>query len=370
VDRSTDRQIHLGFVSPDLKRHPVGFFLLPVLKRLTRNRFRISVYSDVGEGDLFTQELRLHADHWFDATGKDDDVLRDRILEDRVDILFDLAGHSAGNRMGMFARRAAPVQMSWMGYVGTTGLDAMDYLVTDRFQTLSGTEDFYSERWLVLPDDYICFLASPTAPPVVPSPALVNGFITFGSFNNPAKLTDETLDLWSRVIGAVPESRLLLAYRGFDDPGIQGDVCSRLGASGIAPERVAFKTFTYHEEFLGGYGLMDIALDTMPYSGGLTTCEALWMGVPVLSLAAQSHFAGRHSLSHLSNAGFPGWVVESAEEFVSIGVDLASDIQRLAQIRKTLRQKVSAAPLCDQERYARGVEEKLSMAWADYCRQT
>lgn len=370
VDRTAGRRIHLGFVSPDLKRHPVGFFLLPVLKRLARSRFRISVYSDAGKGDLFTQELRRHADHWFDATGKDDDVLRNRILEDRVDILFDLAGHSAANRMGMFARRAAPVQMSWMGYVGTTGLDTMDYLVTDRFQTQPGTEEFYSERWLTLPDDYICFLAAPTSPPVVPSPALVNGFITFGSFNNPAKLTDETLDLWSRVLVAVPQSRLLLAYRGFDDPGIQDDVRSRLSVAGVAPERVEFKTFTFHEEFLGGYGLMDIALDTMPYSGGLTTCEALWMGVPVISLAAQSHFAGRHSLSHLSNAGFPDWATGSAEEFVSTGVDLASDIQRLAQIRKTLRQRVSVSPLCDQERYARGVEERLTAAWADYCQET
>ncbi|WP_193172667.1 tetratricopeptide repeat protein [Nisaea nitritireducens] len=369
VDRRVDRRIHLGFVSPDLKRHPVGFFLLPVLKRLARNRFRISVYSDAGKGDLFTQELRRHADHWFDATGKDDDDLRGRIQQDRVDILFDLAGHSAANRMGMFARRAAPLQMSWMGYVGTTGLDSMDYLVTDRFQTLPGTEKFYSERWLVLPDDYICFLAAPTSPPVVPSPALANGYVTFGSFNNPAKLTDETLDLWAGVLGAVPQSRLLLAYRGFDDPGIQDDVRSCLSASGIAPDRVEFKTFTYHEEFLGGYGLMDIALDTMPYSGGLTTCEALWMGVPVISLAAQSHFAGRHSLSHLSNAGFSNWAAESAEEFVSTGVDLASDIERLAQIRQTLRQKVSVSPLCDQERYARGVEEKLTAVWADYCRE-
>lgn len=370
VDRTTGRRIHLGFVSPDLKRHPVGFFLLPVLKHLDRERFRISVYSDAGKGDLFTQELRRHADHWFDATGRDDDDLRARIQEDRVDILFDLAGHSAANRMGVFARRAAPLQMSWMGYVGTTGLDTMDYLVTDRFQTLPGTEEFYSERWLVLPDDYICFLAAPTSPPVVPTPALANGYITFGSFNNPAKLTDETLDLWAGVLGAVAQSRLLLAYRGFDDPGIQDDVRSRLMASGIAPDRVEFKTFTYHEEFLGGYGLMDIALDTMPYSGGLTTCEALWMGVPVLSLAAQSHFAGRHSLSHLSNAGFPEWAVESAEDFVSTGVDLASDIERLAQIRQTLRQKVSVSPLCDQERYARGVEEKLATAWADYCRES
>tara|TARA_E500000305_G_scaffold66918_1_gene53243 strand:- start:2470 stop:4836 length:2367 start_codon:yes stop_codon:yes gene_type:complete len=367
VDRTAGRRIHLGFVSPDLKRHPVGFFLLPVLKHLARSRFRISVYSDAGKGDLFTEELRRHADHWFDATGKDDDELRERVQKDRVDILFDLAGHSAANRMGMFARRAAPVQMSWMGYVGTTGLDTMDYLITDRFQTLPGTEEFYSERWLVLPDDYICFLAAPTSPPVVSAPALGNGYVTFGSFNNPAKLTDETLGLWSRVLATVPQSRLLLAYRGFDDPGIQNDVRSRLEASGVAPDRVEFKTFTYHEEFLGGYGLMDIALDTMPYSGGLTTCEALWMGAPVLSLAAQSHFAGRHSLSHLSNAGFPEWAVENAEEFVSVGRDLASDIQRLARIRETLRPRVSASPLCDQERYARGVEERLTAAWADYC---
>lgn len=368
VDRTEGRQIHLGFVSPDLKRHPVGFFLMPVLTHLSRSRFRISVYSDSGEGDLFTQDLRRHADRWFDAAGKDDEALRGQILEDRVDILFDLAGHSAGNRMGMFARRAAPLQMTWMGYVGTTGLNTMDYLVTDRFQTMPGTEEIYSERWLVLPDDYICFLPIPTSPPVSPSPALANGFVTFGSFNNPAKLSDDTLALWCRVLDAVPDSRLLLAYRGFDDPQIQHDIRSGLATSGVAPERVDFKTFTYHEEFLGGYGLMDVALDSMPYSGGLTTCEALWMGVPVITLATQSHFAGRHSLSHLSNAGYPHWAVETADDFVALGVDLASDLPRLARTRQTLRQEVSTSPLCDKDRYARGVEEQVTAAWTSFCR--
>ncbi|WP_420403727.1 tetratricopeptide repeat protein [Nisaea sp.] len=367
VDRRPDRPLHLGFLSPDLKRHPVGFFMLPVLEHLDRSRFRISVYSDLASGDLFTGELRRHAETWHDTGRIPDRELRQRIMEDRVDILFDLAGHSAGNRMKLFARRAAPLQMTWMGYVGTTGLPTMDYLVTDRFQTAPGTEQFYTEKWLVLPDDYICFAPSPTTPPVAPAPVLANGYVTFGSFNNPAKLTDEALSLWCDVLEAVPDARLLLSYRGFDDPGIQEGIRGFLAARGISPKRVSFETNRFHEEFLGGYGEMDIALDTLPYSGGLTTCEALWMGVPVVTLATQDHFAGRHSLSHLSNAGFPEWAVRTRKDFVDLSKALAFDHRRLAQIRQSLRNAVAASPLCDRERYARGVETQLKAAWTDYC---
>lgn len=367
VDLSPGRQIHLGFLSPDLKRHPVGFFMMPVLEHLDRSGFRISVYSDLAKHDLFTEELRRHCEAWHDTGHIPDPELRQRIMNDRVDILFDLAGHSAGNRMRLFARRAAPLQMTWMGYVGTTGLATMDYLVTDRFQTAPGTEEYYCEKWLVLPDDYICFFPTPTAPAVAPAPALRNGFVTFGSFNNPAKLTDETLALWCDVLEAVPGARLLLSYRGFDDPGIQEGIRNFLAARGISPQTVSFETNLFHEEFLGGYGEIDIALDTLPYSGGLTTCEALWMGVPVVSLATQDHFAGRHSLSHLSNAGFADWAVSSRQDFVDLANALASDHRRLQQIRLSLRNAVAASPLCDRQRYARGVELRLKDAWANYC---
>ncbi|WP_193188890.1 O-linked N-acetylglucosamine transferase family protein [Nisaea sediminum] len=370
VDLRPDRQLHLGFLSPDLKRHPVGFFMMPILRYLDRTGFRISIYSDLAKEDLFTEELRRHAEAWHDTSRVPDSELRQRIMDDRVDILFDLAGHSAGNRMRLFARRAAPLQMTWMGYVGTTGLTTMDYLVTDRFQTAPGTEQFYSEKWLVLPDDYICFFPPPTAPRVAPAPVLTNGFVTFGSFNNPAKLTDETLALWCDVLEAVPAARLLLSYRGFDDPGIQAGIRGFLAARGISPELVSFETNRFHEEFLGGYGEIDIALDTLPYSGGLTTCEALWMGVPVVTLATQDHFAGRHSLSHLSNAGFSSWAARSREDFVGLSKALASDHHRLGQIRLSLRNAVAASPLCDGQRYARNVEVRLKDAWAGICAAT
>lgn len=366
VDSRPDRVLHLGFLSPDMKRHPVGFFLLPLLKTLDRSQFRVTVYSDTGSADLFTEELQRYAEHWVDSSKESDPELRERIIKDRVDILFDLAGHSAGNRIRLFARRAAPLQMTWMGYVGTTGLATMDYLVTDPYQTAPGTEACYSERWLVLPDDYICFLPAPTTPDVAPSPVLKNGFVTFGSFNNPAKLTDDTLSLWGGVLAAVPDSRLLLSYRGFGDPGVQSAIRETLADFGIAPDRISFETKRFHEEFLGGYGEIDIALDTMPYSGGLTTCEALWMGVPVVTLAAQDHFAGRHSLSHLTNAGFASWAVRSREDFVSLCRALAADQDRLARIRKALRPAVAASPLCDQGRYAQNVAELLRETWVLY----
>lgn len=367
VDRNAGRVLHLGFQSPDLKRHPVGFFLMPVLKHLDRSKFRVSIYSDVASGDNFTAELKAVAERWIDTCGETDEAVRRRIIEDRVDILFDLPGHSASNRMRLFAQRAAPLQMSWMGYVGTTGLPTMDYLVTDRFQTKPGTEHCYTEKWLVLDDDYICFLPSPSAPAVEPTPALKNGYVTFGSFNNPAKVTEDCLDLWTKVLAAVPESRLLLSYKGYDDPGMQSDIRAFLAARGVAPERALFRVYRYHEEFLGGYGEMDVALDTMPYSGGLTTCEALWMGVPVIALASFDHFAGRHSLSHLSNAGFPQWAVEGPGKFVELAKVMAADIDRLDRVRRSMRHVLAASPLCDQPRYVRGVEGKLCSVWSNFC---
>ncbi|UUX51359.1 hypothetical protein NUH88_06595 [Nisaea acidiphila] len=367
VDKRPDRQLRLGFLSPDLRRHPVGYFMKPLLGQLDRAGFELFLYSDCGEGDDLTSDFRTRADHWRDTAGLGHEPLRQRILDDRIDILFDLAGHSSGNRMEMFAMRAAPLQMTWMGYVGTTGLRTMDYLVTDRFQTRPGTEDWYGERWLVLPDDYICFEPVPEAPEVAPSPAGRNGFVTFGSFNNPAKLSDRSLDLWGRVLEQIPGSELLLAYRGFNDPGLQREIREFLSARKIEPERIRFSVFASHEAFLAGYGEVDIALDTLPYSGGLTTCEALWMGVPVVTLSTADHFAGRHSVSHLTNAGFPEWVADSDEAFFKVACGLGSDPGRLADLRATLRQRVADSPLCDRTHYADAVAAALRMAWQRYC---
>jgi len=367
VDRDPARRLRLGFVSPDLKRHPVGYFMKPLLAHLDRAAFEVTLFSDGSPADELAERLRALADKWVESSDLDNERLRNLITGGRIDILFDLAGHTPGNRLDLFAMRGAPLQMTWMGYVGTTGLPTMDYLVTDRFQTRAGTEDCYSERWLTLPDDYICYEPVPYAPAVAPCPAIAKGHITFGSFNNPAKLTDRCLALWARVLQAVPGSHLLLAYRGFNDREVQRGIRDFLAARGVAPGRVEFALYPEHEAFLGGYANMDIALDTMPYSGGLTTCEALWMGVPVVALSTSDNFAGRHSYSHLSNAGFPEWVAGDDDGFVETARRLASDIDGLTAIRKSLREKLLASPLCDQTRYAKGVEAALRQAWQRYC---
>lgn len=342
--------LRIGFISADLGRHPVGYFLIGLLENLDRNFVEVYCYSDRPRKDDLTERIRTTATQWYDSIGISDEELANRIQSDQVDALFDLAGHSAHNRMLVFARKPARIQITWAGYASTTGVAAIDYILADQFEIPAESEPFYSERVLRMPHGYLCYEPPHYAPPVNPLPARECGAFTFGCFNNHLKITDHVLNVWNRILQRLPKSRLLLKYTGWNDPDIAGRIIQKL-SSEIDPARIEFQGQSPHAELLGQYNRVDLALDPFPYSGGLTTCEALWMGVPVLTCPGET-FASRHSLSHLSNVGLTETIAESLDDYVERAVRLATDLPGLARMRSELRDRMATSPLCDQKKFA------------------
>ena len=361
-----DRRLRLGFVSADLYFHPVGYFLVRVLENLDRRQAETVCYSDRLKTDAMTGRLRAAATNWRDARTMNDQQLADQIRADRIDIAFDLAGHTGGNRLLTFARKPAPIQISWIGYVGTTGLSAMDYLLADRYQVPQTAEAHIQERVLRMPDGYVCYDPPRDASPVASLPALARGYVTFGSFNNPAKITPEVVELWSKILRRVSGSRLVLKYLGVDIPSVTRRFTEMFAQRGVDSTRLELLGGSGHEELLQQYQRIDVALDPFPYSGGLTTCEALWMGVPVVTCPGET-FASRHSLSHLSNVGLTETIAADRDEYVEIAVRLAADLPRLAGIRARLRQQMADSPLCDGRRFAANLMDVLRGAWRPWC---
>jgi predicted O-linked N-acetylglucosamine transferase (SPINDLY family) len=362
------RRLRLGFVSPDFWRHPVGYFLIRVLENLDRERFEIVCYSDRAVPDAMTARFQRAAARWRETRRMGDEPLAEQIRADRIDILFDLAGHTAENRLLVFARKPAPIQITWAGYVGTTGLEAMDYLLADRWEVPPEAEPYYAERVLRMPDGYVCYDPPAYAPRVGPLPAGGTGAhpgVTFGSFNHPLKFTPRVVACWARILHRLPQARLVLKYRGLDDPDAQARLWKLFAGEGIAARRVELSGGCSHDEFLGWYNRIDIALDPFPYGGGLTTCEALWMGVPVVTCPGET-FASRHSLSHLSNVGLKETIARDLDEYVALAVSLAEDLPRLAALRAGLRERMARSPLCDGKRFAANLAELLRRVWREW----
>lgn len=362
-----ERPLRVGYVSGDLRRHPVGYFLDGVLASHDRSRFRIHCYANQSFGDDLTDRLRCNSDAWQAVFGMTDDELADLIREDGIDILVDLAGHTARNRLPVFGRKPAPVQVTWAGYVGTTGLSAMGYLISDGRETPAGTDDWYVESVVRLPDCYVCYTPPDYAPPVAPLPARRNGFVTFGCFNNLAKINPSVLSLWTEVLAAIPDARLLMVTKALGDPCMERRYREAFAAGGVG-DRVLFSGMVPHRELLERYGDVDVALDPFPYSGGLTTLESLWMGVPVITLGGE-RFASRHSLSHLCAAGLPELIAEDRAGYVAKAVSLAGDLSRLGNMRGLLRERLAASPLCDAPRFTRNLEHAYRTMWLTWCRE-
>ncbi len=343
--------LRLGFVSPDLGRHPVGYFLVPVLENLAPEQAETVVYSDRTFKDDMTVRLQAAASEWHDVFRLSNEALAERIRADGIDVLFDLAGHTRDGRLLVFAHKPAPVQVTWAGYAGTTGLRAMDYILADRFEIPPGAECYYQERVLRMPDGYVCYDPPAYAPPVIPLPAAGRGVVSFGCFNNLAKLTPQVVEVWARILRRTPGSQLVLKYRGGDERSVVERFVALFAAHKVDRQRLVFLGSSLHTELLFAYQQIDIALDPFPYSGGLTTCEALWMGVPVVTCPFDT-FASRHSLSHLSNVGLTETIARDLDEYVGIAVSLANDETRLAELRTGLRERMARSPLCDGKRFA------------------
>ena len=363
-ERSPDRRLRIGYVSPDFRSHPIGRFLLPLLESHDHERFEIICYSSLNTPDAVTGQCRAHADVWRDVFRLSDQQLADLIRQDRVDILVDTTMHIANNRMLVFARKPAPVQVTYLSYPGTTGLDTMDYRLTDPYLDPPGQDETcYSEQTIRLPETFWCYKPMVEAPPVNDLPALRTGQVTFGCLNNFCKVSVPTLTAWSRLLQTLPQARLVLNAR----PGEHRErVVAYLAGRNIERDRVEFLDFMPAAQYFHTYQRLDICLDPFPYGGGTTTCDALWMGVPVVSLAGRTG-VGRGGRSILSNIGLADLVAPDAEEYVRIAVALALDRHRLADLRGTLRARMQASPLMDGPRFARHVEAAYRDMWRRWC---
>lgn len=355
------RSLKIGFLSPDLRSHPVGYFLLPLFEN-TPEGLTFHAFQNSTTNDEVTERLKVHCATWHNLRGMDHDEVAALIRDEQIDILFDLAGHTSDHRLQVFACKPAPVQVTGLGYVDTTGLRRMDYLLGDKHQTPAHEDHFYTEKVWRMPDDYIVYSPPKGGPNLASLPALKNGFITFGSCNKPAKMSREVIALWCRILVAVPQSKLILRNMGLDKPSIQAQFTAKFSACGVGPERIIFRGGASHFDLLSTYNDIDIALDTTPYSGGLTTLEALWMGVPVLTHGGNC-FASRHSATHLCNAGLEDWVAQNEDHMVALAQSWANNLKELSRVRDGLRAQLTASPVCDGPRYAENFRVFMRTIW-------
>ncbi len=357
------RPLRVGYLSPDFRQHACAHFLEPLLRAHDRSAVRLYAYALVPRPDGVTARFRGLADAWCDAAGMDAATLAARVREDGIQVLVDLAGHTGGNRLETFAHRAAPVQLTWLGYPGTTGLTRIDGRIVDGWTDPPGTETHCTEHLCRLPGPFLCYGAPDGAPEPAPPPSLASGAVTFGSFNALSKLNDRVLALWSRILRELPGSRLLLKSAALTGAGTRARTLQRFIQEGVAPHRIELLGWEPGTgSHLARYGALDIALDPFPYNGTTTTCEALWMGVPVICLDGDRH-AGRVGTSLLSAVGLPELRCPDAEAYVRAAVDLAGDASRLAAYRSTLRGRVAGSPLCDAPRFARTLEALYLNLW-------
>jgi predicted O-linked N-acetylglucosamine transferase (SPINDLY family) len=372
-DRDPARRLRIGYVSPDLREHVVGRTLLPCFEAHDRSQFEIICYSETAVTDAVGERFRRGSAVWREVANLSDAELAAQIRADRIDILVDLALHTAFNRLRVFALKPAPVQITWLGYPGATGLEAMDWRITDPHLDPPGVENADAfEKPLRLPDCWCSYGAPEDSPEPGALPAMQSGRVTFGSFNNLSKINDRVLTLWAGILRSVENSRLLLLSKG----GSTERIANFFMQNGVAPERVEFLRYQPAAEigtgparrpnFLDRYRQVDIALDPFPYNGMTTTLDALWMGVPVIALAGTMPM-GRAALSLLANAGLPDLAAQSPDEYARTAAALAADLPRLASLRAGLRGKMQTSPLLDAPRFARNLEASFRAVWTRWC---
>lgn len=360
-----ERRLRIGYVSADFRRHAMSDFLLPLLDHHDPARVEVYCYSNTPVSDGITRRCEELAPHWRDIVALPDAAAEDLIRREEIDILIDLSGHTSGNRLRLFARKPAPVQVTYLGYPGTTGLAQMDYRITDALADPPGpSEAHYREKLLRLPHSLWCFAPPLQMPEVGPLPASAAGQITFGSLNSAFKLTPHLVALWSRLLVALPESKLVLAGVPAGPP--RARISREFDTNGVDPRRLEFHGFLPWEEFWALHHRIDIALDSFPSNGGATSCETLWMGVPLVNLAGEA-FLSRAGLSILTTVGLPELVAHSPDEYLRIAQDLARDRVRLAQLRAGMRARMRASPLLAAAAFTRDLENCYRTAWRQWC---
>ena len=367
-ERAASRKLRIGYVSPDFRRHSVVYFIQPVLEAHNRDLFEVFCYSNSDIFDEITQRIIEISDHWTNIYSLSDEIAAELIQKDSIDILIDLAGHTVNNRLLLFGRKLAPVQVTWVGYPATTGLSAIDYKIVDHYTDPIGiTEQFYSEKLMRLPESSMCYLPDKESPVIGHLPAFTTGHITFGSFNNFQKVTPETIDLWAKILNSIPSACLMLKSNIFSDKKTCGYVIYMFEKQGVPAERIVLLPYEPSTKgHLNTYNRIDIALDTFPYNGTTTTCEALWMGVPVITLSGNTH-ASRVGTSLLSNVGLPELIAETPDDYVDIAVGLSNDLKKLKSLRESLREMMSWSPLTDARRFTLNLESCYRSMWEEWC---
>ena len=358
-------RLRVGLVSGDFLSHPVGFFLEGLLAHIDPARVELIAYPTHHKQDELTARIRPYFSEWNPLVGKNDEAAARLIHADAVHVLIDLSGHTGHSRLPVFAWKPAPVQVSWLGYFATTGVAEIDYFLADAVGVPEAQQAQFTESVWYLPDTRLCFTAPKIDLPVASFPALKNGYITFGCFQTLTKLGNTVLETWGEILAALPNAKLRVQCKQLGEPAQVEQLLQRLQRYGIDASRVTTHGSTNREAYLAAHAEVDVILDTFPYPGGTTTCEALWMGVPTLTLAGDSLLA-RQGASLLTAAGLEEWVATSKEEYIAKAIALASDQSGLADLRAVLREQVLASPLFNAPRFARNFEDALWGMWQRY----
>jgi protein O-GlcNAc transferase len=358
------RPQRIGFVTADLMAHPVCYFLHALLSNSNAKRFEFFAYSARQEEDSYTQKVRPFFKKFVKINGLSDNDAAHLIANDDIDVLIDIAGHTAGNRLPVVQYRPAPLQVTWLGYCATTGMASIDYIIGDKVVTPRGDQSQFVEKIYQLPNVYFCYSVPIESVPVGPSPSLANGYITFGCFNNIAKVGAGVKRLWANILKAIPDSRLVLKYRPLADRGIRAELTEEFQALGIAPERIILEGFEGMRNYFMRYGGIDICLDPFPYPGGTTTIDALWMGVPTITLAGE-RFLSRNGETILRAVGMSSWVSKTEDEYLVLAVKWSKKQKDLGDIRRDLRSKLESSPLMDGKKFSADFEVALDAMWAE-----
>jgi len=362
---NAQQPLRIGYVSSDFRHHAVSHFIEPVLAAHDKNKFQLFAYYHHTVVDDMTKRIQSHVSHWRSLVGKSDADIAAMIRADGIDILIDLAGHTATNRLPMFARKPAPLQVTWLGYPNTTGLSTMDYRITDAFADPPGmTDAFHTEKLHRMPQTFSCYSAPADAPAVAPLQAKRTGRVTFGSFNNFAKITAEVITVWSNILKRIPTATLFLKYKDLESVPMTQYIHHQFMTRGVLVSQLRIQgDDASHVEHMARYNNIDIALDPFPYNGTTTTLDALWMGVPVITLAGVSH-VGRVGVSQMSNLGLQELIAKNKDDYVDIAVTLAGNVEKLSALRAGMRERMLTSPLMNVDRFTRNLEQGYEQMWA------
>lgn len=370
VKTYSKKRLRIGFVSGDLRRHPVGYFLEGALQEIyRRNGVDIVVYSTNPIVDDVTDRLRTVTHSWTLVSELSDDEFDSRIRSDQIDILVDLSGHTAYNRLLVFARKPAPIQVTWLGYWDTTGLRAIDYILCDHYGVHDDEVKYFVEQPWFLPHTRLCFTPPTASIDVAALPALSTGHVTFGCFNDLVKMTDRVVAVWARILKCVPNSRLMLKSKAIVEPSVREDIIERFAAHEISANQLLLEASSPYLEYLATYNQVDIALDPFPFPGGTTSVQGLWMGVPMITMKGD-RIISRQGEAILHNLGLASWIAENEDDYVKLAASYASDLTSLAAVRMQLRDRLESSPLCNARVFAEDIESAFEGMWARFCKNS